>query len=48
MSGWQFRHYGRSIATAGDTLVLVAGDGDFYPLAEDLVERRGVRLIVLD
>jgi hypothetical protein len=30
-----------------DTLVLVAGDGDFYPLAEDLVERRGVRLIVL-
>ena len=30
-----------------DTLVLVAGDGDFYPLAEYLVEQRGVRLIVL-
>ena len=30
-----------------DTLVLVAGDGDFFPLAEDLVERHGVRLIVL-
>ncbi len=29
------------------TLVLVAGDGDFYPLAEHLVEQRGVRLIVL-
>jgi len=30
-----------------DTLVLVAGDGDFFPLAEYLVEHRGVRLIVL-
>jgi hypothetical protein len=30
-----------------ETLVLVAGDGDFYPLAEYLVEQRSVRLIVL-
>lgn len=30
-----------------DTLVLVAGDGDFFPLAEYLVEQKGIRLIVL-
>ncbi len=29
------------------TLVLVAGDGDFFPLAKDLIEHRGVRLIIL-
>lgn len=30
-----------------DTMILVAGDGDLFPLAEYLVEERGVRLIVL-
>lgn len=30
-----------------NTVVLVAGDGDFYPLAQHIVEQRGVRLIVL-
>jgi uncharacterized LabA/DUF88 family protein len=30
-----------------DHLILIAGDGDFYPLAEHLVEERGVQLTLL-
>lgn len=41
-------HALRSIDRDGwDTLVLVAGDGDLFPLAEHLVEERSVNLIVL-